>query len=322
MTATRTEERSDVPDGADAVASDRDADVADDRDADVADGVRPPAPRATPADHAGFPVRRWIAAATVVAALFAVLVAVAAAAGLNGAGWDADQIDADGLSSLTDPDVYPLSETAALPTLPERAPTVAKVATSEPVVFITIDDGWTLEQRVIDLLTQRQAPVTVFPLGTLVEPNAPQWLALANLGGTIENHAWTHPFLGRLGADAQRDEICRQSDAVQRLTGRRPTMMRPPFGSTNKSTASVVPKCGAYSVVKWSMEVRNRKIFYDRGPARPEPGDIILLHFRPETYDELAILFAELDKYGLRAAPLQNYLNPGVHSAPKAAAPG
>lgn len=266
-----------------------------------------PTPPDGPTD---LPVRRWIGATAIVAALFAALVVIAAAAGLQGAGWDADPVDTDGFSELSDPDVYPLSATAGLPTLPERVPTISKVTTDQPVVFLTIDDGWTMEQRVLDLLRQRNAPVTVFPIGTLLEPNAAQWTGYQELGGTVENHTWSHPFLGRIEADAQRDELCRQADAVQRLTGRRPTMMRPPFGSTNDATATVTPRCGGYVIVKWSMEVRNRKILYDRGPTQPEPGDIILLHFRPETYDELALLFAELDRYGLKPAPLQDFIGP------------
>jgi peptidoglycan/xylan/chitin deacetylase (PgdA/CDA1 family) len=283
-------------------------------DTTTGEATAPRRPRRAAADATGPDgppdTRRWIGATAVIAALFVALVVIAAATGLRGAGWDANPVETDGFSGLSDPSVYPLSATAGLPTLPERVPTVTKVTTDEPVVFITIDDGWTMEPRVLELLRQRGAPVTVFPIGTLLEPNADQWAAYQQLGGTVENHTWTHPYLARLDPDAQREELCRQADAVQRITGRRPTMVRPPFGSSNIATTAAAPRCGGYVIVKWSMEVRDRRFLFDRGPQQPEPGDIILLHFRPETYDELVMLFEELDRVGLRAAPLQDFIGP------------
>ncbi|MCC7076237.1 MAG: polysaccharide deacetylase family protein [Acidimicrobiia bacterium] len=214
------------------------------------------------------------------------------------------------VAHLTDPELVPDSAFVAYPPLPELTEVVTRVATQDPVVFITIDDGWTLDPRVLDLLRARGAPITAFPVGKVVESHIETWRAYAALGGTIENHSYSHPFLGRIPPDQQVQEVCGPADLIQRTTGRRPTMLRPPYGSYDDATKTVTPSCGHYALVKWSVEVRNGEMSF-AGPGRQlVPGDIVLLHFRPETYDELVSLFAQMDSLGLHAAPLQDYLGP------------
>ncbi len=43
-------------------------------------------------------------------------------------------------------------------------PTVSRIATSDPVVFVTIDDGWTRSPAAYDAIRQRGWPVTSFVL--------------------------------------------------------------------------------------------------------------------------------------------------------------
>ena len=47
---------------------------------------------------------------------------------------------------------------------------------------------------------------------------------------------------------------------------------------------------------------------HTQGGKPIQPGDIVLLHFRPDLYDNLTALFAQLDLQGLSVARLEDYL--------------
>jgi peptidoglycan/xylan/chitin deacetylase (PgdA/CDA1 family) len=44
------------------------------------------------------------------------------------------------------------------------APVIYRVATTQPVVFLTIDDGWVRDPQVINFIRDHQLPATVFLL--------------------------------------------------------------------------------------------------------------------------------------------------------------
>ena len=52
-------------------------------------------------------------------------------------------------------------------------------------------------------------------------------------GHEIGNHSDTHPHMSQLSEAAIKDELRIMSDKVEKLTGVRPTLFRPPYGDYN-----------------------------------------------------------------------------------------
>src|SRR5262249_3335780 len=71
-------------------------------------------------------------------------------------------------------------------------------------------------------------------------------------------------------------------DAIDEITGRRPTLMRPPFGFRGPQLNAAVERSGLKRVVMWSLMGRDwtqtgkRRLVERLGRARG--GDIVVLH--------------------------------------------
>lgn len=221
-------------------------------------------------------------------------------------------------STVTTTTTLPAPSTT-LPPPPAQVPHVYQVQTADPVVFITIDDGWNDLPDVLLLLRSRQAPVTAFLIGPKAVRNANFYRQVLELGGTIEDHTMTHPDLARLSFDAQRTQFCQAADLIANTFGRRPLLARAPFGNTNIFTGNAIASCGMYADVHWSAEVARQHLVLAH-PGGLQRGDIVLLHWGPGLVTDLQALFAAMDAAGLHAAPLQDYVGPTANRVPAAIA--
>lgn len=158
------------------------------------------------------------------------------------------------------------------------------VETEEPVVAFTFDDGpaprWT--PMVLDALAAARVPATFFMVGRNLETHGD--LVRHRLGPhEIGNHSWSHPDLATLDRAAVTSELTRTHETIERVTGRAPTLMRPPYGHLGGSTLLAADSLG-YDIVLWSEQMRERR--YEHDPAAQvravvdavRPGSIILAH--------------------------------------------
>lgn len=199
--------------------------------------------------------------------------------------------------------------TTTLPSVPAVAPRVDHISTNDPVVFVTIDDGWHPLPDVFAFLQARHAPVTAFLIAPIAQRDADFYRQIETLGGTVENHTMHHPELGRLPLEQQRAEFCQAADLIGATFGRRPLLARPPEGNENQFTDQAVGSCGMYATVLWSARYTGHR--FELGhPGGLRPGDIILMHWGPGLMQDLQDLLPRLDAAGLRPAPLQDYLGP------------
>jgi peptidoglycan/xylan/chitin deacetylase (PgdA/CDA1 family) len=116
---------------------------------------------------------------------------------------------------------------------------------------------------------------------------------IAARGHELGNHTWTHVDADRTRDLATlRDEVARTNEVVERVTGRRPSLLRPPYGSDPGRFARVAPECGLEATVLWSVQSFD---WQDPEPdeivaqvlAEVEPSAIVLLHDgQRETNDE------------------------------------
>ena len=80
-------------------------------------------------------------------------------------------------------------------------------------------------------------------------------------GHEIGNHSDTHPHMSQLSESAIKDELRIMSDKVEKLTGVRPTLFRPPYGDYNNRVVEV-SRAEGYECVQWSIDSLDWK---DRG---------------------------------------------------------
>lgn len=144
--------------------------------------------------------------------------------------------------------------------------------------------------------------------------------ALQQAGVTIQDHTLTHPVLPRLSADAQRLQICVAADRLGATYGRRPTLLRPPYGLYNQASLQAAASCGIDAVILWDVTVNHGVICTQGGPVRA--GDIVLMHFTPNLYQDLNVLLGLLSRRHLRVARLEDAIRPRSNASVPRWSPG
>lgn len=189
---------------------------------------------------------------------------------------------------------------------PEK--TVYRVRTTDRVAFLTIDDGVTRDPGMVRVLRDAEVKATFFLTAQYVRADPGFFSRLSReTGSLVENHTLTHPNLEGMSRDAQRREICGASDDFAKDFGRRPALLRPPYGARDDTTAHVAAECGIKHIVNWSAEIAGGTTTFAAGD-RLRPGDIVLAHFRRTFAADVAEFVRQAERAKLKPALLEDYL--------------
>lgn len=178
--------------------------------------------------------------------------------------------------------ITPFTSTPRPPRVPAE---YRSVETSRRILALTFDDGPhpTLTPKLLDILRQNGVRATFYVVGRNVEAHPDIARRIVAEGHEIANHTWNHPTLTQMGAAGMKREIESTSDVIQRVTGRRPTNVRPPYGAINPRVRDFLTKDQNLDVILWSVDPLDWK-----KPGAPEvtrrlvkgatPGGILLAH--------------------------------------------
>jgi peptidoglycan/xylan/chitin deacetylase (PgdA/CDA1 family) len=141
---------------------------------------------------------------------------------------------------------HPAGRSAALPAGAVDCRTAKCIA-------LTFDAGPSAHTpALLKVLADKKVRVTFFLLGHNHVDKYPDLVRqMAGNGNVLGNHSWTHPRLTDLEPAQIRAELDRLDDEVERLTGQRPTLMRPPQGRTDEKVSKVCKELGLAQVL-WS----------------------------------------------------------------------
>lgn len=158
------------------------------------------------------------------------------------------------------------------------------VNTTKKLVALTFDDGpmpnWT--PRVHAILAEHRVRATFFLIGERVL--AHRDLLEGQLGEhEVGNHTWAHHDLARMEYADAYEAIERGARAIATVTGREPTLLRPPYGHLGGSTLLAAADFGA-SVVLWNRQMVETDYRHDQQGlvdyivGSCTPGTILLAH--------------------------------------------
>ncbi|MGW1889422.1 polysaccharide deacetylase family protein [Streptomyces sp. NPDC002004] len=193
-------------------------------------------------------------------------------------------------------------------------PVFTTVPTKQKVVFLTIDDGEEKDPAFLRMMSDLKIPYTAFLSNYLIENDYGYFRKMQRSGVTLNNHTLTHPYLPGLDYEAQRHEICGMQDIMEKEFGKRPTVMRPPYGSYNRDTLRAAASCGIKYAPIWNEEVFVDRWEYREDDRRLRPGDIVLTHFRGRKdwngtmVDDMRRFLNLVTAKGYAVARLEDYL--------------
>ncbi|MEU2684216.1 polysaccharide deacetylase family protein [Streptomyces hygroscopicus] len=150
-------------------------------------------------------------------------------------------------------------------------------------VGLTYDDGPNpaSTQALLTALRAGGAKATFFIWGQHAEQYPDLLRAEQAAGMWIANHTMTHPHLTQIGEPAAYNEIAGAQNTIQRVTGQKPTLFRPPYGETNAQVRSDEARLGLTEVL-WSVDSQDwngastQQIV--QAAATMRAGSIILMH--------------------------------------------
>ncbi|WP_427016206.1 polysaccharide deacetylase family protein [Pseudarthrobacter sp. P1] len=190
-------------------------------------------------------------------------------------------------------------------------PVLTRVPTEQKVVFLTIDDGATKMPQDLKILTDNQIKASLFLAQTFVLDNPAFFSGFVAQGHLVENHTVSHQLnFITLSYAQQKAEICSMADYAQVAYGRRPVLFRPPGGPYTNVTRRAAADCGMKAIVDWEAKANAGGMDYQVGHAL-RPGDIVLMHFRPEFAADMAAFLAAQKAAGLEVVLLEDYLATG-----------
>jgi len=188
------------------------------------------------------------------------------------------------------------------------APIYKRLPVTQPVAFLTIDDGWFQLAGDQELMREAHIPFTMFLIAPVAAKNPGFFSQLASSGGVVEDHTVTHPELKGKSYEFQRHEICDARTSLEHTFSTTLHLFRPPFGDYDQATLRAVHDCGLKAAFYWSETVNNGAVAYQTAEHQIHPGDIILMHFRPAFTNDVVAALTAIHNAGLTPALLEDYL--------------
>ncbi len=204
-----------------------------------------------------------------------------------------------------------------MPAAPPRRPIDCKHL---KCVALTFDDGpGEYTGIVLDNLAEHHASATFFLVGQMITKETEGYVRrMVSEGHELGNHSWDHPDLTTLSPGALRHQLVRTQEIVERVSGVRMRVMRPPYGATDKRVTAETRRIGLAQIL-WSVDTFDWR---DHKPAlvaersgRARPGGIVLMHdIHKTTVEALPRLLDRLDRKGytyVTVSELFGNLTPG-----------
>ncbi|AWL40145.1 MULTISPECIES: polysaccharide deacetylase family protein [Streptomyces] len=162
-------------------------------------------------------------------------------------------------------------------------PVFTTVPTTERIVFLTMDDGSEKDPELLRMMTELNIPYSAFLSDYEVNDDYGYFEEMQKRGVTLNNHTLNHPYLPGLSKAEQREEICGEQDKIEKRFGKRPALLRPPYGNYNGDTLRIAKSCGIKAVPLWAAEAFPDHMEWREWDQDLHPGDIILTHFRGQS---------------------------------------
>lgn len=185
--------------------------------------------------------------------------------------------------------------------------TLCKKDTEHKIIALTFDDGphAIYTPRILEMLKRYDAVATFFCTGKQAEENPELIRQIIAEGHAIGNHSYSHigafPLFSKSKMLA---DVKAAGQLLEKLSGEKIILFRPPFGVTNPTVAWVVKQMN-YQTIGWNIRsfdtcTGNRRKVYNRIIRRICPGSVLLLHDRLPQSDlllEMILIYLTHNQY-------------------------
>jgi peptidoglycan/xylan/chitin deacetylase (PgdA/CDA1 family) len=204
-----------------------------------------------------------------------------------------------------------------LPAIGALARLVYRVRTTQKVVALTFDDGWSppAGRLILDTLLTEHVAATFFVNARYVHWAPDLWRQIAAAGFPIGNHTYDHRDLTSLTSVDVANDIAKDAAVFRQLTGHDlAPIFRPPYGLHSRRVDAAIRKAGYPTEILWDV------VAGDTSPRLPDhalianaisgrAGSIVLMHVGPASTPRiLAAVIASYRARGFRFVTIPELL--------------
>ncbi|MBP3422615.1 MAG: polysaccharide deacetylase family protein [Clostridia bacterium] len=196
-----------------------------------------------------------------------------------------------------------------------RSLPIYSVETEEKKVAISFDCAWGVEytDKLLTIMAQNDVRCTFFAVQFWVEKYPEYVEKILAAGHEMGTHSKTHPYMSTLSKEQIQDELSSSSQAIERLTGQKVTLFRPPYGDYNNTLIDTCQEMGLYPI-QWDVDSLDWKNLSATEIAMriingAKNGSIILCHNNGlHTAEALPLIFSTLKNRGYEFVPISELI--------------
>lgn len=195
---------------------------------------------------------------------------------------------------------------------------VYSVERDDRKIAISFDAAWGGDKTegILDILDEYGVKTTFFLVDTWTQKYPGLVKEIHTRGHEIGNHSTTHPQMSRISTEQMRKELSVMAQNVEKLTGERPTLFRPPYGDYSNQVILTAREEG-YTPVQWSVDSldwknRGAEDMIRRATGKINSGDIVLFHNDAKyILDALPAILKSYREQGFTVVPVGELLLEG-----------
>ncbi|MBR9978121.1 MAG: polysaccharide deacetylase family protein [Bacteroidetes bacterium] len=157
-------------------------------------------------------------------------------------------------------------------------------------VALTIDDGPSETTRdLLSILESESLTATFFLSGAAVEVHPDLPGVILEQGNAVASHGFAHASMLRKSRKGVQEDIARSLSVIEKTSGQRPTLYRPPYGRLHPLHYGL-PRAQGCRLVLWNVFIGDYDHRIDvpelhRRLATVRGGDILVLHDQAASFD-------------------------------------
>lgn len=161
---------------------------------------------------------------------------------------------------------------------------IYSVEREDKVCAISFDAAWGNEDthELVEILKEYNVKATFFVVGDWVDKYPESVKELNDAGHDIMNHSNTHPHMTQISKEKMLSEVEACDEKIEKITGKKPNLFRPPYGDYNDSVIETLKQAGHYTI-QWDVDSLDWKDLsandiYTRVTQKVTNGSIVLFH--------------------------------------------
>lgn len=198
---------------------------------------------------------------------------------------------------------------------PKRELPIYNVKKDEKVASLSFDAAWGNEDTddLIAIFKKYNIKVTFFVVGDWVTKYPESVKALSDAGHEVMNHSDKHKHMPRLSSDGIINDLNSCNDKIEKITGKRPILFRPPYGDYNDSLINSVRSINMFTI-QWDVDSldwmdKSADFIADRVTKRVKNGSIVLFHNAAKnTPESLPRIIEYLQNNGYQLIPISELI--------------